>query len=149
MTDRSGRELHVGRAPVTVEELLALARGERAAVLWSDPAYRTRLDAAATVDRHRRMFGMATTGFGSACASAPASIGPILQNLIRSSAGTGAFCERQAARSPLHPLRVGHRCARPCSSGCGSCAFSRLKEVCRRERDLRPLLCRSARRAAR
>ena len=119
MTDRSQRELHIGRAPVTAEELLALARGERAASLWSDRAYRARLDAAChAVERHLArglpVYGV-TTGVGSAVAhDVPGEHrAEIAQNLIRSlGVGTGRIlCERQAAAvvaSRLVSLASGH-----------------------------------------
>ena len=89
-------ELQVGRAPITVEELLALARGESRAVLWDDPAYRARLDAACrAVEKQLEgggpVYGV-TTGVGSGVVDVvpPEHRAEISQHLSRSlGVGTG------------------------------------------------------------
>ena len=65
MTSPSESDLYVGRAPVSVEDLLALARFERAPRLWADPAYRARLDAARSAVERQLDFSSGTLGLWS------------------------------------------------------------------------------------
>ncbi len=105
MRGKPAPDLHVGRAPIGVEDLLALARGERTAVLWDDAAFRARLDAACRavenhVERGLPFYGV-TTGVGSAVGDAvpPEHRAEIAQHLARSlGVGTGRILsEHQAA----------------------------------------------------
>jgi histidine ammonia-lyase len=61
-------DLEVGREPVTVEDLLSVACGERAAVLWRDSKYRARLDASCRAIERQLARGLpvygVTTGVG-------------------------------------------------------------------------------------
>ncbi len=114
-----GPDFEVGRAPVTVEDLLALARGERTAVLWSDPGYRARLAAAcAAVERQLErglpVYGVSTGVGASVGNQVPADHrAEIAQNLSRAlGVGTGRILgEREAAAvvaARLVSLASGH-----------------------------------------
>ena len=97
-------ETQIGRAPVSLDELLALARGERKAVLWDDPAYRARLAAGfdaveRRVARDLPVYGV-TTGVGSAVVESvpPEHQGEIARNLIGSlGVGTGRILDELEA----------------------------------------------------
>jgi histidine ammonia-lyase len=111
--------LEVGRAPVTVEDLLAVASGERPAVLWSDPKYRERLEASCRaierqLERGLPVYGV-TTGVGASVGNAvPERHRPdVAINLSRAlGVGTGRILdERQAAAvvaARLVSLASGH-----------------------------------------
>ena len=119
MTGKPAPELHIGRVPITVEDLLALARGERTPVLWDDPGYRARLDAACRaiekqLERGLPVYGV-TTGVGSAVGEVvpPEHRAEIAQHLARSlGVGTGRILsEPQAAAvvaARLVSLASGH-----------------------------------------
>ena len=119
MTGKPAPELHIGRVPITVEDLLALARGERTPVLWNDPGYRARLDAACRaiekqLERGLPVYGV-TTGVGSAVGEVvpPEHRAEIAQHLARSlGVGTGRILsEPQAAAviaARLVSLASGH-----------------------------------------
>jgi len=97
-------ELPVGRAPIALADLLALARGERTAVLWDDPGYRARLDAACrAVEKQLESGGPVygvTTGVGSGVVDVvpPEHRSEISQHLSRSlGVGTGRILDEQQA----------------------------------------------------
>ena len=68
---RAPRVIVVGRAELTIEDVLALARGEARPVLNDDPAWRSRLERAVGVVADRVQNGPpiygVTTGFGASC----------------------------------------------------------------------------------
>jgi histidine ammonia-lyase len=104
MPHGSVSKLEVGRAPVSLDELLEVARGERTAVLWDDPTYRARLDAACRaianqLERGRPVYGV-TTGVGAAVGNlVPAEHrAGISQHLMRSlGVGTGRILDEVQA----------------------------------------------------
>ncbi len=124
MTKPPESELYVGRAPVSVDDLLALARFERTPVLWSDPGYRERLHSAfhafeRQLERGLPVYGV-TTGVGAAVTNAvPAehrdAIAPIL--IASLGVGTGRNLDpREAAAvvaARLVSLASGHSGVRP------------------------------------
>jgi histidine ammonia-lyase len=124
MTSPSESDLYVGRAPVSVEDLLALARFERAPRLWADPAYRARLDAARSaverqLDGGLPVYGV-TTGVGSAVSTAvPAEERSGIARFLVESLGVGTgriLDEREAAAvvaARLVSLASGHSGVRP------------------------------------
>lgn len=124
MTSPSESDLYVGRAPVSVEDLLALARFERAPRLWADPAYRARLDAARSaverqLDGGLPVYGV-TTGVGSAVSTAvPAEERAGIARFLVESLGVGTgriLDEREAAAvvaARLVSLASGHSGVRP------------------------------------
>ncbi len=119
MTNANAAVLEVGRAPVTLEDLLALARGELAAELWRDAAYRARLDAACrAIDRQLErglpVYGL-TTGVGSAVVElVPPEHRDEIPHLLSRALGVGTgriLDESQAAAvvaSRLVSLASGH-----------------------------------------
>jgi histidine ammonia-lyase len=90
------KTLIFGDRPITIEELLAVARGEQAALLSNDPAWRARLQRG--VDAVRAQLGAGelvygvSTGVGDSCgnAVAPQFAAQLQQNLLRfHGCGTG------------------------------------------------------------
>ena len=112
-------EAQIGRASVGIDELLALARGERRAVLWDDPAYRARLaDGCAAIERRvgrgLPVYGV-TTGVGSAVVDPvpPQHRDEVAQNLPRSlGVGTGRILDELEAAAVVASraisLAAGH-----------------------------------------
>ncbi|HET8734009.1 MAG TPA: aromatic amino acid lyase, partial [Anaeromyxobacteraceae bacterium] len=90
----------VGREPLTIEDVLMLARGDATPVLDPDPAYRERLRRSAeavrrAVERGDRVYGV-TTGFGDSCENDVdgADAAELAANLVRfHGCGTGAPLE--------------------------------------------------------
>ena len=111
--------LEVGREPVTVEDLLSVARGERAAVLWSDRNYRARLDASCRaierqLERGLPVYGV-TTGVGVSVTNlVPEKHRPDVALYLSRALGVGTgriLDERQAAAvvaARLVSLASGH-----------------------------------------
>ncbi len=112
-------ETQIGRAPVGIDELLVLARGERRAVLWDDPDYRARLAAGHAaverrVERDLPVYGL-TTGVGSAVTDVvpPEHRDEVALNLPRSlGVGTGRVLDELEAAAVVAAraisLAVGH-----------------------------------------
>ena len=113
------RELEIGRVAVGIDELLELARGERRAVLWNDPAYRARLAAGCAAIERRvgkdlPVYGV-TTGVGSAVVDRvpPQHRDEVARNLARSlGVGTGRILDELEAAAVvaarLISLAAGH-----------------------------------------
>ena len=112
-------DVQIGRAAVGIDELLELARGERRAVLWDDPAYRARLEAGCDAIEQRvgldlPVYGV-TTGVGSAVVDrVPAQHrDEVARNLSRSlGVGTGRILDELEAAAVvaarLISLAAGH-----------------------------------------
>jgi histidine ammonia-lyase len=124
MAERALRTLEIGREPLAIEDVLDLARGRRTAVLWADPAYRARLEAAcAAIERHVArglpVYGV-TTGVGASVGHAvdPPHRSDFARNVSRFlGVGTGRIlAETEAAAvvaARLASLASGHSAVRP------------------------------------
>ena len=93
-------ELRIGRTPLTVEDIVALAEGRARPVLDPDPAYRARIAAGADHLAQRLAAGEVvygvTTGFGDSCVTAVAAefTAQMPVNLMRfHGCGTGRVLE--------------------------------------------------------
>ena len=113
-----------GERPLTLEELLALARGEAKAALSTDPAWQARMQAgvdfvAAHLRSGEQVYGV-TTGVGDSVVNpvAPAYAAQLQRNLLRfHGCGTGRFLteEESAAvvAARLASLANGYSAIRP------------------------------------
>jgi histidine ammonia-lyase len=113
------RTLPVGQRPLTIEDVLALARGEALPVLDPDPGVRRRLRASAAALERRLAAGETiygvSTGFGESCQTsvAPALAQELAANLVRfHGCGTGRTLDDEAAAAVvavrLATLARGH-----------------------------------------
>ena len=100
--------LTLGAAPLTIEDVVALARGQRAAVLSPDPAFRARISAGADfLDRLLREDGVVygvTTGYGDSCTVVipPELLHELPHHLYTyHGCGLGRFVDAQETRAVL------------------------------------------------
>ena len=103
--------LTLGAAPLTIEDVVALARGQRAAVLSPDPAIRARISAGVDfLDRLLREDGVVygvTTGYGDSCVVAvPLEHVEALPRHLYTfhGCGLGKLLDAQATRAVLAAL---------------------------------------------
>jgi histidine ammonia-lyase len=100
MTQRQSPTRMIGREPLSIDEVLRIARGAAVPALDPDPAFRDRLRRSAehvrrSVERGDRVYGV-TTGFGDSCENevGEEEATAMAANLVRfHGCGTGAPLE--------------------------------------------------------
>jgi histidine ammonia-lyase len=104
MNATRARTIHVGARPLTIEDVLALARGEAVPAIDPAPEVRARLRRTAAAVEQRVAAGQTiygvTTGFGESCQTAvtPALSTELARNLVRfHGCGTGRPLDDEAA----------------------------------------------------
>jgi histidine ammonia-lyase len=106
--DAARTRVVVGAAPLSIADVVAIARGEAEAVLSDDPAYRSRLEAGrraleAALRDGRPVYGV-TTGVGASQANVvpEAERKRVTQNLLRfHGVGTGRALDEEEAAAVL------------------------------------------------